>query len=114
MGSTPISPEDYFAPGDWNILCSMCGQKMKFSEAVQNWQGQWRHPRCNEPRHPQDFVHSINSPEMTIPVSQKMGEIDVQICTFNGISGIVGYAIAGCSIVGRTVIDPLNPPSQLG
>lgn len=75
MGSPPSrGAADYWSPGDWNIICSICGTKMKFSQAVQNWQGQWRHPRCNEPRHPQDFVHAINSQEMAIPSPQKMGE----------------------------------------
>ena len=115
MGSRPgPGPQDYFKPGDWNIICSICGTKLKFGEAVQNWQGQWRHVRCNEPRPAQDFVHSINSPEMAIPVPQKMGEIDIQICTFNGRSGLAGYAAAGCAIIGRTTVDPLNPPTLLG
>jgi|SRR5580700_2847295 hypothetical protein len=114
MSRLARGPYDYYRPGDWNIICSICGTKLKFGDAVQNWQGQWRHVRCNEERPPQDFVHSINSREMAIPVVQKMGEIDVQICTFNGISAIPGYALPGCSIPGRTIIDPLNPPTELG
>lgn len=116
MGSPPSrGPKDYFAPGDWNVICSICGTKGKMSQMVQNWQGAWRHPHCDEPRHPQDFVHSLNlQGEMAVPVVQKMGEADVQICTFNGRSAIVGYAMAGCAIVGRTFIDPLNPPITLG
>ena len=49
----------YFAPGDWNINCSMCGRVIKASQAEKNWQGQWRCRRCNEPRHPQDFVRGV-------------------------------------------------------
>jgi len=110
MGSPPSrGPEDYFSAGDWNLYCSICGSKMKMSGAVRNWQGMWRHPWCNEPRPEQDFVHSINSREMAIPVAQKMGEIDVQICTFNGLSAIPGYALPGCSIPGRTLITPPFP-----
>lgn len=109
MGSPPVrTKEDKFVPGDWNIDCSMCGFKMKFGDAVMNWQGMWRHVRCNEPRHPQDFVHSTSSQEMTIPVAQKLSETDEKICTFNGISAIPGYAIPGCSIPGRTIIEPVT------
>lgn len=107
MGSPPVrTADDQFVPGDWNINCSMCGLKMKAGDAVQNWQGTWRHIRCDEPRHPQDFVHSIGGPEMVIPFAQKLTEFDINICTFNGLSAIAGYAIAGCSIAGRTLIDP--------
>ena len=106
--------EDRFVPGDWNITCSMCGSKLKFGEAVRNWQGAWRHQHCDEPRHPQDFVQSLPVPEMAIPVVQIMGEGQINVCTFNGLSAIPGYALPGCSIPGRTMIDPLSPPTQLG
>lgn len=115
MGSPPNrGAADRYSPGDFNIDCSICGLKMKFFEAVQNWQGLYRHPKCNEPRPAQDFVHSINSLEMAVPFVQKAGEIDLQICTFNGISSIAGYSIAGCMIAGRTLIDPLSIPTLLG
>jgi hypothetical protein len=47
----------------------MCGRKMKSSEAVKNWQGMWRHQRCNEPRQTQDFVRALPDKE-TVPFSQ--------------------------------------------
>jgi hypothetical protein len=78
-----------------------------------NWQGTWRHVRCNEPRPAQDFVHAIDQPEMQIPYSQKMAEFDIQICTMNGISAIPGYAIAGCSIPGRTIVGEGLPELPL-
>ncbi len=103
MGSAPArGPADYFSPGDWNIYCSICGTKLKFSQAVQNWQGQYRHARCNEPRHPQDFVQAITSSEMAIPVPQNMGEIDISICTLDGISAIPDLAEPDCAIPDRT------------
>jgi len=115
MGSPPSrGPEDYFKPGDWNIDCSICGMKMKAGEAVQNWQGTWRHVKCNEPRPAQDFVHAINTKEMQVPFSQKAGSTFAQICTFNGMSAVPGYALPGCMLPGRTMVDPLDPPTDLG
>lgn len=109
-------PEDRFVPGDWNIECSMCGQKLKAGDAVRNWQGMWRHVRCNEPRHPQDFVHALDMKEMAVPFVQKTGDIDVQICTLNSRSAIPGYAIPGCAIPGRTFIEPTedSPTAMTG
>jgi hypothetical protein len=71
---------------------------MKFSHAVQNWQGQWRHPKCDEERHPQDFVHSRNAQEMAIPYPQYPGEAYAEACDLNGISAIPNLAIPDCSI----------------
>lgn len=51
--------------GDWNARCSMCNKKRKASELVKNWQGMWRCPEHNEPRHPQDFVRGI--PDIQTP-----------------------------------------------
>lgn len=80
MGSPPArGAADYWSAGDWNIICSVCGTKLKFSQAVRNWQGMWRHPKCNEPRHPQDFVHARNAQEMAIPYPQYPGEIDINV-----------------------------------
>lgn len=101
MPSPTRGPEDYFQPGDWNLICSMCGTKGKMSQMVQNWQGMWRHVRCNEPRHPQDFVHALNSQEMVVPVVQKMGEGDVLFCALNDISAVPGVALPGCMLPGN-------------
>jgi hypothetical protein len=106
MGTRPgKGPADYFAPGDWNIICSICGTKLKFSDAVRNWQGQWRHPKCNEPRHPQDFAQAIKSKEMAIPDPQKMAEGSILICTLNGNSAWPGFAMPGCAVPGNTLAD---------
>lgn len=106
MGAPPArGPADYWSPGDWNIICSICGTKLKFSQAVRNWQGMWRHPKCDEPRHPQDFVYSRNSPEMAIPYPQKMLEADILICAMNDRSAFPGLAVPGCMIPGNTQAD---------
>lgn len=64
---------DYQVPGEWNARCSMCGFKRKSSYLVKNWQGLWRCPEHNEPRHPQDFVKAIDdnpAPPWTQPGGQ--------------------------------------------
>ena len=59
MAYPPKGRADYLDLGDWNCICSMCGQKRKASQLVKNWQGQWRCPEHNESRHPQDFVRAV-------------------------------------------------------
>jgi hypothetical protein len=103
---------DHLVVGDWNAVCSMCGRKRKATELVQNWQGMWRCPECNEPRQPQDFVRGI-ADIITPPFVQPPESIYIEICTFNGISAIPLYAIPGCSIPGRTQISPDVPAGPL-
>lgn len=120
MGSPPRRGRaDFLEIGDWNAACSICGRKRKASTLVQNWQGQWRCPEHNEPRQPQDFVRG--TPDIQTPafVQQEI-DIDNQICTYNGISAIPGFATPGCMLPGRAVWDqdyypPTRPPpSPLG
>jgi hypothetical protein len=121
-GSLGKGPADYYALGDYNARCSICGAKEKASKMVRNWQGLYRHPAnskngCNEPRQPQDFVRGVQDIQTPPWVqSDENGDIDIQICTFNGQSALPGYAIPGCMIPGRTQLlesefsPPIPPP----
>ena len=99
---------DYLALGEWNLACSMCGRKRKSSELVKNWQGQMRCPEHNEARHPQDFVRGVTD-DMSVPYSQPETDIFIQYCTPNGMTGIAGYAVAGCAIA--DYVSPLLDPT---
>ncbi len=96
---------DHFRFGDWNAACSMCGRKRKASQLVRNWQGMWRCPEHNEPRHPQDFVKGVRE-DMSVPWAQPQTDSYVLYCTLNGQSSVPGYATAGCMIPGRTYLIP--------
>src|ERR1700674_748906 len=100
MGDQAPGRADFLRLGDWNARCSICGAKRKASELVQNWMGQYRCPEHNEPRQPQDFVRGVQDVQ-TVPWVQRPGDIDVQVCTFNGSSAIPSYAIPGCMTPGR-------------
>lgn len=93
-----VGPADFYAPGEWNLICSICGRKMKSGEAVKNWQGMWRHRRCNDTRQPQDFVRVLPDKE-TVPFAQPPADSYVQINivlpiqiipnALNGIAGVL-------------------------
>jgi hypothetical protein len=106
MGSPFKGRADYLAIGDFNAACSMCGRKRKASTLVKNWQGFYRCPEHNEPRQPQDFVRAI-ADVVTPPWVQLEMDINIEVCTYNGISAVPGWAIPGCSIPGRTAIQPV-------
>jgi hypothetical protein len=107
MGDQVRGVADFFAPGDFNARCSMCGAKEKASKMVKNWQGLYRHPRCNEPRQPQDFVRGVQDIQAP-PWTQRYEDNNVNICTWNSQSAIVGWAGAGCAVVGRNNIFPVT------
>ena len=53
-----------YVPGQWAVICDVCGVKYKSSQLRKRWDGFWV---CNadwEPRHPADFlkVKSEGSP----------------------------------------------------
>lgn len=94
---------DHLKLGDYNAECSMCGRKRKASTLVLNWQGQWRCPEHNEPRHPQDFVRNPPA-EQPPPWVQVHTQQFVYVCSPNGRTALAGVAVAGCAIAGY--IDP--------
>jgi hypothetical protein len=115
MGGPVKGRADYFKPGDWNALCSMCGRKRKASEMVRNWQGLYRCPEHNEQRQPQDFVREVQD-VMTVPWSQRppdssADETFVKTCTWLTVTAIPGVGGPGCMIPGRKIPGQAAPPA---
>lgn len=94
-------PRDYWEDGSWNAACSMCGRKRKDGELVKNWQGMFRCPEHNEPRHPQEYVRAVPD-DQTPPWTQPETDSFAGICFPNDQTAIAEYAVAGCAISGYT------------
>lgn len=103
MGSAGNGPFDYYADGDYNAICSMCGHKFKASMLRRHWQGQWRCENCWEPRQPQDFVKA--TPDVQTPPWTQVDEDGTYLaaCSFPQTLAIAGLGVAGCVVAGRTV-----------
>lgn len=96
--------DSYYKSGGWNIECSWCGEKKKNSQVRKTWDGYYVCFEHWEPRQPLDFLKGIED-KQSVPFSQPAPPINQQlVCTTNGTSAISGYAVAGCSIAGRTVV----------
>ena len=91
---------DFLELGDWNALCFECGRKRKASTMLKHWQGYYVCPEHWESRHPQDFVRSV--PDVQTPPWTQPPPADLfrYTCTFNGVTAIAGWAIAGCAVNG--------------
>lgn len=87
---------DYYAEGEWNANCDLCGKKRKSSMLRKNWQGfMVCYPEHWWPREAQDFVGkppAESSPDWTRPPSDR----SVLVCTPNGQSAVPGQSIPGC------------------
>lgn len=92
---------DYYADGQWNFFCQLCGAKAKSGTAMKTWQGLYvcRHHR--EVRNPQDFLRGIKD-NQSVPWTrpETIPETFVQYCTLQGTNAIPGYAIPGCAVPG--------------
>jgi hypothetical protein len=61
-----MSRADYFAPGQWNFYCDLCGRKNKSGNAMLTWDGHYVCKEHKEVRNPQDFVRGVAA-EAAIP-----------------------------------------------
>lgn len=98
----------YYASGDYNAVCSMCGKPFKASQLKKHWQGLYRCERCWEPRQPQDFVKSPG-PEAPPPWVQPWTDDFVPSCTPFTRSAVPGSAGPGCTLPGFIVYGIVTP-----
>jgi len=96
--------KNYWASGEWNLICDSCGKKMKSSNAKHRWDGFVVCNNCFEHRHPQDFVKP-KIDKIVVPFTRpRPDEVFVDItytvntltCTPAGASGNADYGVADC------------------
>lgn len=54
-----MAENDYWAPGQWNFFCDLCGKKAKSGTAVKTWDGFYVCAFHKEVRNPQDFLRGV-------------------------------------------------------
>lgn len=91
---------DYYARGQWNFYCDLCGAKTKSSDGVRTWNNLWVCSHHKEVRNPQDFVRGIKDDQTTPWRRSRTPDQFVSVCTLRGTNAIPGYAVPGCSIPG--------------
>lgn len=55
----------YYADGQWNVCCDLCGRKVKSGQVKKTWDGFYVCLRHKEERNPQDF---LRGPRPTPPL----------------------------------------------
>ena len=55
--------------GQWNVVCDVCGWKIKSSDAKERWDGLIVCPKDYETRHPMDFIKAPR-PDKPLPFTR--------------------------------------------
>lgn len=99
--TTPIkSRADFYAPGDWNVVCYVCGWKYKASMMVKHWQGYYVCPKDWEARQPQDFVRGVADTQIPPWTQPFPGLIFTPVCGAEDTTAIPYFATPGCVLPG--------------
>ena len=61
--------KNIYKSGDWNLICDVCGKKIKASESLHRWDGFIVCREDYETRHPQDFVR-VHNDRISVPYSR--------------------------------------------
>lgn len=92
---------DFYADGEWNFFCDLCGRKEKSSKGVKTWDNHYVCRHHKEARNPQDFVRGVKDIQ-TVPWSRtEPTDQYVLTCTQEGSSSIPELAMPGCMIPSR-------------
>jgi hypothetical protein len=61
-----MAANNYWAPGQWNFICELCGAKRKSQDGIKTWDGHYVCRSHKEARNPQDFVRGVRE-NLTVP-----------------------------------------------
>lgn len=99
---------DYYADGQWDIICDRCGGKLKSGEARKEYDGYIVHEKCWYPRHPQEFNRGVKD-DQSVPFSRSGVPIDLTTGYAQVVNGSVFVYepdILGTSTVALTLAFP--------
>lgn len=62
-----MSGSGFFAKGEWNAICQVCGFQRKSSTMRRRWDGKMVCEQDWEPRHPQEFIKPAGPDPKPLP-----------------------------------------------
>ena len=63
----------FYAPGQWNFYCDLCGKKAKSGDARKTWDGHYVCSHHKEVRNPQDLVRGLKMISLFLGHARTMG-----------------------------------------
>ena len=76
-----MTDHTYYADGQWNITCDLCGKKAKSGDVEKTWDNQYVCKHHKEMRNPQDFLRGIRD-NQSVPFSRPVPPIQYVTSTF--------------------------------
>ena len=95
---------NYYTSGQWNLICDVCGKKIKSGKSRHRWDGFVVCEKDYESRQPQDFVRA-RVDKITVPFTRPR-PVDV----FTNVSYIDTGNNSYCTIIGTQAIPSLGIP----
>jgi len=97
-------------PGNWSVICDVCGWRFASSEVRKRWDGRIVCDADYEERHILDFFRVKSETHVPDPIRPEPPPIEIQVpyifpldCTFEGSSAVAGLAVAGCMRAGSNI-----------
>ena len=93
----------WWASGEWNALCDICGVKRKSSQLIQRWDGLMVckttvNPGCWETRHPQEYIRPMPDQQKLPWTRPESNDVFVSDnCTGVTINGVADVGTADCA-----------------
>jgi hypothetical protein len=94
---------NYFKPRNWNVICEVCGIKIKSDDSLRRWDNKIVCKNDFETRHPADFLRNKQN-TLSVPFTRPEATdsfITVNYFPINGNRAIAGIAVAGLAVTGR-------------
>jgi len=82
-----------YVSGQWNVICDVCGKKIKAGEAKHRWDGFVVCPSDFEYRHEQDFVRARQD-KISVPFTRPR-PVDVFVTVASINYWDIGYTMDG-------------------
>jgi len=98
------SMSTHFKPGQWNVICDVCGFKFKSGEVKTRWDGLIVCKDDFEQRHPMDFMR-VTDRTTTVPFTRtEQEDIYIEVvtaaCNLTTKQPKADQAVADCATVG--------------
>lgn len=100
-----MADADFYASGQFNFFCDLCGRKQKSARAMFTWNGLYVCKHHKEIRNPQDFLRGVKDDQTTPWSRPEAADTFLPFCDPQFNSAIPGYAVPGCSQSGNDSVQ---------
>lgn len=96
-----MNHRNVYRPGDFNVICDVCGQNIKASVSRKRWDGLIVCPDDYELRHPMDFIKTPID-NISVPFSRPRPPDEfTNVCNQATSSSYAGLSSADCAQVAQ-------------